>query len=401
MQAVSDPARFLAVHFPHLGTDAARRRRRIPPRTPLATLSQDVVASACARAARLGVRAGDGVLRARGSCRDIRFVPADSAAEARLLAAIARLARRRGLDARPAGGNAVVARLPEGAGGELRGLVASMRACTEIGLAARPGLADDADAAILLARHARPRGSGDGAPWIARQGRTAIALAELPLDALDLAPSVLDAARRAGLARVADLAALGPVRIAGRYGLDVARRVADLTSEGGTAAHPGPPAPIVRLSDRRTSRTRAAVVPPAGGVLGGGAIATTFARAAARPAPGSAAALAAAGLILRGPLVLPPLLAGLDDLHLLLPESRRSADLFEGRDLRRLLGIEGASEGGPRTRLRLLTPDAARWLREDAPARWRDPAWTCGAAPWHDLGGAAVRLGRRTSGAAI
>lgn len=310
--------RFLAIHFDRLGIDLARRRMAGSAREPLALVHDRMVVAACRRAAAAGVRAGDTVLQARGRCPAIRFAPFRPEDEARRLAAIVRLAARAGHQVTVVAPGTVVGAVPAGPGGEVRALVAAMGVASILGLGGRPGMADNAVAAALLARHADGRRHGDRAPWVATPGRTAEAVGRLPIEAMDMPPPVLDAARRAGLRTVADLSALGRVRVAGRYGLDVARRLAAATAEGAHASGGG--AEIVPL------RPRGAATPAAprrfGGLLGGGALTapSTRTRPAEAPAPGSAAALAMAARLVRGRPELADLLTGTRDLSSILVE---------------------------------------------------------------------------------
>lgn len=310
MDAPHRADRFVALHLERLGVDRLRRRGAAAGRAPLATVAGDRVAEVCPRAAAAGVEAGDTVLRARGRCRGIRFAPADPAADARLLAAVVRLAARAGHAVAMEGPRTLVGAIPPGPGGEVRALVAAIGVASILGLGARPGIADGALPAALLARHARDRRDGGGAPWIAAPGRTAEAVGRLPTEALDLPGAVRDAAERAGLRTVGALAALGRIRVAGRYGLDVARRVDAAMARA--APEPGP-------------RRGAEVVPlrPAPGVLGGGSL-TAF--AAEAPPGGSASALAVATRRVRGRPMLAALLAGTDDLSSVLVEALPGGD---------------------------------------------------------------------------
>ncbi len=276
--------RFLALHLHRLGADLAIRRGSARPGAAFATVAQGAVASASGVAALAGVRAGDSLLRARGRCPDIRFGPADPAGEARLLAALARLAAGAGLEAWTYGTCTLAGPVATGAGAELRALVAAMGAASSLGIAARPGIADVAGAAVLLARHAHGGADGGDALWMAPPGGTAAALAPLPVEALSLAAPVERAVRAAGLDRIGGLMALGPVRIAGRYGLDVARQVAALTGTDRRRSAPAGPAAIVPLPMSGERRQ-----------LGGGALtAAATARPGAVPATATATGLAAA-----------------------------------------------------------------------------------------------------------
>ena len=320
MHAPPPADRFIALHFDQLGVDLALRRAAGPRRGPLALVRGSTVAAACRRAAAAGVRAGDAVLQARGRCPAIRFAPFDPEAEARRLAAIVRLAARAGHDVAAVAPRTVVGAIPAGPGEEVRALVAAMGVASILGLAARPGIAGNALAAALLARHADGRRDGDRAPWIAAPGGTAEAVGRLPIEAMDLPPPVLDATRRAGLRTIGDLSALGRVRVAGRYGLDVARRLAAATAEGAHAPKTGAGAEIVPLRSRR-------VIAPAtrrdlAGVLGGGALTAPAVRPRRGPAPvpGSASALVMAARLVRGRPVLAGLLSGTEDLSSVLVE---------------------------------------------------------------------------------
>ena len=312
--------RFLALHFDQLGIDLARRRMAGAGRGPLALVRGRVVVAACRRAAAAGVRAGDTVLEARGRCSDIRFAPADPEGEARRLAVIVRLAARTGHDVAAVPPGTVVGAIPAGPGGEVRALVAAMGVASILGLAARPGIAGNAVAAALLARHADGRRDGDRPPWIAAPGRTAEAVGRLPVEAMDLPAPVRDAVRRAGLRTLRDLSGLGSVRVAGRYGLSVARRLAAATDEGAPASEAGAEAEIVPL------RSRGVIAPasPRGlvSVLGGGALTAAAVRAGRgpAPAPGSASALVMAARLVRGRPELAALLTGTQDLSSVLVE---------------------------------------------------------------------------------
>ena len=381
--------RYIAVHLDRLGTDLIRRRgARIGP-WPLALLSGDAVSCACERAGGRGVRPGQSPLVARGHCPDIRFAAADPAAEARILSAIHRLARRGGLDARPAGDRTLAARVPSGPGGEVRVLVAVMTALSAFGVSARPGIADTAEAAAILARHARGRRDGGESAWTAAPGRTGEALASLPVEALDLPAGVLAAARAAGVRRIGDLVLLGPVRVAGRYGLDLSRRLTALTGPRRGAGSVQATATVLDFPPRArvhgSHRTRL-------GIVGGGASTVAAGEVAARPVPGSAAALALSASEARDRLRRAGLPTGTDDLARVL--LRR---LFDGRELLewRPEPVDALPDtplpAGPfvwRGRIHLPAAAPARWANETADEIWQVPTGS----------GAVLRLGRRQGG---
>ncbi len=133
-------------------------------------------------------------------------------------------ASRSGLRSRPARRPMHMAR-PDGAaiditgvahlfGGEARLLADLERRLAGLGIAVSAAIADTVGAAHALARHAPARGL---AQRIATPGRTAGALAPLPVEALRIEPATARLLRRLGLQRIGDLYGLPRPALARRF----------------------------------------------------------------------------------------------------------------------------------------------------------------------------------------
>ena len=201
-----------------------------------------------ARAA--GLRRGQGQADALAMIPHLVCRPADPAADARALEALAIWAERWSpsvsLDASPDGLEGLFLDIT-GAGhlfGGERALLDRIRdRLAEAGIAARAAAAPTPGAAWALARWSDP----EGRPPVVGQDRLRERLAELPLEALRLDAAALAQARRFGLKRIGDLYAMPRAGLARRFrgagGLDLVRRLDQALGHEGEALTPvRPPA---------------------------------------------------------------------------------------------------------------------------------------------------------------
>ena len=172
-----------------------------------------VVAALEARAERLGLYRGQPLANARAMVRDLAIVPADAAADARLLDAIADWCGRFSpfVAADPPDG--LVLDITGAAhlfGGEAAMLAEATRRLGAQGFAVQAAIAGTRAAARALARFA------DG--HITAPGADAPALARLPVAALDCDPRTVTALTHAGLRTIGQVAARGRSELAARFG---------------------------------------------------------------------------------------------------------------------------------------------------------------------------------------
>jgi protein ImuB len=112
-----------------------------------------------------------------------------------------------------------VAGLERLAGDEGRHARRILESVSRLGFRARVAVADTLGAAWALARF------GPRSPLVIESGDEERALAPLPLEALRLAPAVVDGLRELSVARVEDLARIDRARLAARFGGDVLLRL--------------------------------------------------------------------------------------------------------------------------------------------------------------------------------
>lgn len=112
-----------------------------------------------------------------------------------------------------------VAGLERLAGDEGRHARRILESVSRLGFRARVAVADTLGAAWALARF------GPRSPLVIASGDEERALAPLPLEALRLAPTVVDGLRELSVARVEDLARIDRARLAARFGGDVLLRL--------------------------------------------------------------------------------------------------------------------------------------------------------------------------------
>ena len=184
---------------------------------------REEVLSACAAATALGISVGMALTHARALVSDLDIRPADPGADTALLDRLARFGVRRWSPI-------VAATPPDGLwidltgcahlhGGEERFCRRLLAFCRRAGYTARVAVADTPGGAHALARF----GAAD--LTIVPSGKTAQALAPLPVAALRLAPAALLAARRFGFDRVADLLPVARGPLARRLGLPAIGRL--------------------------------------------------------------------------------------------------------------------------------------------------------------------------------
>lgn len=204
--------------------------------------------NAAARAA--GLRRGQSQADARAMLPHLLCQPADPAADARALEALAVWAERWSpsvsLDPSPDGLEGLFLDVT-GAGrlfGGEAALLAQIRSrLAEAGIAARAAAAPTPGAAWALARWSDP----DGPAPVVGQERLRERLADLPLDALRLDAASLAQARRFGLKRIGDLYPMPRAGLARRFrgggGIELVRRLDQALGHEGEALTPvRPPA---------------------------------------------------------------------------------------------------------------------------------------------------------------
>ena len=204
--------------------------------------------NAAARAA--GLRRGQSQADARAMLPQLLCQPADPAADARALEALAVWAERWSpavsLDPSPDGLEGLFLDVT-GAGhlfGGERALLSQIRdRLAEAGIAARAAAAPTPGAAWALARWSDP----DGHAPVVGQDRLRDRLAELPVEALRLDAATLAQARRFGLKRIGDLYAMPRAGLARRFrgtgGVELVRRLDQALGHEGEALTPvRPPA---------------------------------------------------------------------------------------------------------------------------------------------------------------
>ena len=199
--------RFLALHLPHLGAERWVRLGAAEPAHPLVTVSLaksgGVVDCASAAAAHAGVRRCMSVADAYAVCGDLVVLPADAIAEDRLLRALGRWGRRRGLAGGAPTADGLLFPLQSGCRSEPQLAALALGAATSAGLTARHGVADTPAAAAILARQAdRPR-VREGR--IAPPGGTGDALAPLPVATLNLGPAAMRRLDRLGVRCIGEI----------------------------------------------------------------------------------------------------------------------------------------------------------------------------------------------------
>lgn len=258
--------RILSLWFPRLA--AERVLRRVGFDTPFAIVATQntaqTIASICPLAEAEGITVGQSLAEARALCAHLITRPAKPTEEARFLDGLARWAGKFSPWVSVQKPNSLLIDISGCAhlfGGEdaLADLI--YHDCTKLRLSVHIGIADTVGAAWALARyshatHLRHR-SGDAidqearatrsravkrrnwerggaapqiaihsnAPSIAARGKTADALADLPIAALRLGDGVPRKLSRLGLRRIKDLIELPRAALARRFGADVLRRL--------------------------------------------------------------------------------------------------------------------------------------------------------------------------------
>lgn len=180
------------------------------------------VASACALAARAGVKPGMSLAHARSLVPGVTDGPHDPARDDRSLHALARWALRWSpmvAADRPSGLLLDITGCEHLFGGEealASGLAQAMRG---LGLSCRVGVASNVGTAWAVARYAEPHIS------CIAPGDELRELSPLPVDALRLEPGVGEALREIGVETVGQLLALPREGLAKRFGVAILRRI--------------------------------------------------------------------------------------------------------------------------------------------------------------------------------
>jgi protein ImuB len=219
----------LSLHLPTFAVDLARRSAHgvgahVVWLLVESVASRQLVAACCARAAGAGVRPGMTVAQARALAHgeELRLEPRDPAREQRALERLGHWALRFSpvvaLDP-PDGLLLDVVGCARLFGGEEALAQELLGALARLGLTGRAALAGTIGCAWGLARHAR------GPLVCVADGDEERALAGLPIDALRLAPDVLDALLELGVERVGQLLDLPRDELPARFGPQLVARI--------------------------------------------------------------------------------------------------------------------------------------------------------------------------------
>lgn len=170
----------------------------------------------CRNAAALGITTGMALTQARAMVPGLDVRDADPDADRALLRRIGTFAARRITPLVAVSDSDGLWLDLTGAahlhGGEQRLCVELLRFCSKLGLGARIAVAGNAAAAHALARHGAER------LYLCPSGDELQAIAPLPLTALRLEQTIVDALRRLGLERIGDLVAMPRGPLARRFG---------------------------------------------------------------------------------------------------------------------------------------------------------------------------------------
>ncbi|MGF7154558.1 protein ImuB [Novosphingobium gossypii] len=232
------PRRYLALWFPFLPCERARRSGELPDGPgPQALFMRDGqalrLAAVDATAMRQGLTAGMTLADARARCPDLTTAPHDPVADARTLEQL---------------GKAMVAYTPLVALDAPDGLLLDVTGCAHLFGGEKALVRRVVDGAGPVARHALSAHSA-AARALARFGGGADVRA-LPVAALELDESALAGLRRAGLETLGDLAARPMAGLAARFGELAVSRLRAILGETGSPVMPLRLADPVRLETR-------------------------------------------------------------------------------------------------------------------------------------------------------
>ena len=230
--------------LPRWPTDRLRRRQPIPSDWPLVAVAEfggrALVTAADSLAAAGGVLPGASLADARALLPGLATLPADPAGDAAELARLADWCGRYSPLVALDGADGLWIDITGAAhlfGGEAA-LIADLRhRLAARGHDARAAIADTPGAAWAIARFA------DGPETILSSGRLAAALAELPVSALRLPPTMAAELERLGLRRIADLYPLPRASLARRFGLLPGERLDQALGRAEEPISPRLPAP--------------------------------------------------------------------------------------------------------------------------------------------------------------
>lgn len=284
--------RVVSLWLPAFATDRLARRRGAGTAEPLATVTAahggSRIAAVSPTAGEAGVAPGLPLAEARALVPGLRTAPADPAAEARTLEAMAHWCGRYTpwvtIDGLEAGGAAGLLLDVSGCaplfGGEDGLLGDLLSRLGRAGFHARAALADTAAAAWAAARFADSGNPAAPSAVIVPPGAARQTLAPLPVAALRLPPGTAERLRRVGLRRIGELLDLPRAPLAARYGPEVRERLDQALGTRGEA--------LAALQPRPPHHSRLEFAEPIG-------TAASIAGAARRLLEAAAASLAAAG----------------------------------------------------------------------------------------------------------
>lgn len=239
-------SRVLCVWFPRLASDLALRRK--PCRAPFALIGRTGNAEHlhCLNEAaeRVGLLRGMSATDARMLCPDLQTADADLGFEQRGLRHLVRWAGRYGPKVGRDGYDGLVADITGVAhlfGGEGGLLDDLSQRLLRMGLLMRAGIADTRGAAFALSR------SGGG---ISPAGRTAEAIASLPVQGLRIDRESVQTLGRLGIVTIADLDRMPRPALSRRFGPGVLLRLDQAFGRVAELVVPEPPPPVfaVRMS---------------------------------------------------------------------------------------------------------------------------------------------------------
>ncbi|WP_419898236.1 Y-family DNA polymerase [Roseomonas sp. USHLN139] len=242
--------RFLALHLPELPTDRLRRARPEWPRDrPLAAWerqgSRRLLTAVDAAAARIGLLAGQALADAQAICPGLLLHPADPAADAAALEALALWARRWTPLAAADPPDGLLLDITGCAplfGGEHALLAEACARLRSAGIAARGAVAGQPGSAGALARARRDN------PVI-RSGQEARMVAPLPIGpALRLEAGLQAALSRLGLRRLDDLLNQPRAPLQRRFGLPLLQALDAATGRRSLPLTPAVPPPDLRVT---------------------------------------------------------------------------------------------------------------------------------------------------------
>lgn len=214
-------SRIVSVWLPNFSIERLKREspdKSVPDDRPFALVGSDAhglrLAAVNARSLSAGLHAGMGLADARAVCPHLLTAPAAPDKDADALLALARWSSRYSPTLNADGSDGLwldVTGIPHLFGGEAALLAGMADRFARAGFTARLALAGTLGGAHALARFARPLSC------IVPDGKIAVALAPLPVEALRLEPGTASLLRRLGLKRIGQFYDLPRVSLARRF----------------------------------------------------------------------------------------------------------------------------------------------------------------------------------------